>query len=225
MRRVSVFSSVVRIAVATAAAVVLNHSSAQAQTLACGVALDKTALTVGVAEANWNINVTAAAACKWTASSDNSWLVVKSTMPTSAAGNGYAKVRAITNTTSATKRTGHFFVNGIVYTVTQGGCGTSCTGSAAFSPEAGRLTADVDRGGAPAVGLLGFCWPMADGRRLLRQKTGTRRRSRRRSGSRWRASTVASRPTGTGASRAPEEEPRTVFVRTTREYRDTRESP
>jgi len=33
---------------------------------------------------------------------------------------------------------------------------TSCTGSAAFSPEAGRLTADVDRGGAPAVGLLGL---------------------------------------------------------------------
>jgi endonuclease/exonuclease/phosphatase family metal-dependent hydrolase len=42
-------------------------------------------------------------------------------------GSGYAKVRAISNTVSAAKRTAHFFVNGAVYTVTQGGCGTACT--------------------------------------------------------------------------------------------------
>ena len=35
-------------------------------------------------------------------------------------------MRAVTNTVSASKRTGHFLVNGAVYTVTQGGCGTGC---------------------------------------------------------------------------------------------------
>jgi endonuclease/exonuclease/phosphatase family metal-dependent hydrolase len=48
-------------------------------------------------------------------------------MPASPMGNGYAKVRAVTNTLSPAKRTGHFFVNGVVYTVSQGGCGTTCT--------------------------------------------------------------------------------------------------
>jgi endonuclease/exonuclease/phosphatase family metal-dependent hydrolase len=95
---------------------------------ACAVTLDKTGLSVGTTEANWNVNVTAASTCKWSATSDASWLVVKSTLPTTATGNGYAKVRAITNTESASKRTGHFYVNGVVYTVSQGGCGTTCTG-------------------------------------------------------------------------------------------------
>ncbi|HEV8346735.1 MAG TPA: endonuclease/exonuclease/phosphatase family protein [Vicinamibacterales bacterium] len=126
------FRTFVQTALAVGTLMIVSQSTAQAQT--CGVALDKTALTVGVGEANWQINVTTAATCAWTATSDSSWLVVKSTVPTPAVGNGYAKVRAITNTTSPTKRTGHFFVNGIVYTVTQGGCGTSCTGTETPDP-------------------------------------------------------------------------------------------
>jgi endonuclease/exonuclease/phosphatase family metal-dependent hydrolase len=93
----------------------------------CAVSLDKSSLSVGSTEANWNINVTSATTCAWTATSDADWLVVKSTSPAVAKGNGYAKVRAVANTVSASKRTGHFYVNGVVYTVTQGGCGTACT--------------------------------------------------------------------------------------------------
>lgn len=95
----------------------------------CAVTLDKTAFSVGQTEGNWNINVTAASTCAWSATSDAAWLVVKSTVPSPAKGNGYAKVRAVANTESASKRTGHVFVNGVVYTVTQGGCGTGCAGT------------------------------------------------------------------------------------------------
>jgi endonuclease/exonuclease/phosphatase family metal-dependent hydrolase len=49
-------------------------------------------------------------------------------MPTAAAGNGYVKMRATTNTTSPGKRTGHVTINGTAYTVVQGGCGSTCTG-------------------------------------------------------------------------------------------------
>ena len=117
---------IVRTALAAAAALIVSHSTAQAQTASCGVVLDKTAFAVGSAEGNWSINVTTDAACAWSATSDSDWLVVKSTVPAVAAGNGYAKVRAVTNTTSAAKRIGHFFVNGVVYTVTQSGCGANC---------------------------------------------------------------------------------------------------
>jgi len=124
------FGKLARTALATAASVILSHLPAHAQAAAtCGIALDKTALSVGVGEANWNINVTTAATCAWSASSDSDWLVVKTTVPAVAAGNGYAKVRAVANTTAAAKRTGHFFVNGIIYTVTQSGCGTNCAGT------------------------------------------------------------------------------------------------
>lgn len=95
----------------------------------CAVTLDKTSLSVGTTEANWSINVATAATCAWQATSDADWLVVKSTVPSPSVGNGYAKVRAVSNTVSASKRTGHFSVNGVVYTVTQGGCGTSCAGT------------------------------------------------------------------------------------------------
>ena len=83
--------------------------------------LDKTSIYAGSNEANWIINVTApSTTCTWTAtSSDPSWLVVKSTVPTPPAGSGYVKVRAVTNT--CPKRTGYFIVGGVVYTVTQGG--------------------------------------------------------------------------------------------------------
>src|SRR6185295_17628863 len=121
---------IARTALAAAAALIVSHSTAQAQTASCGVVLDKTALSVGAGEANWNINVTTDAACAWSAASDSDWLVVKSTMPASAAGNGYVKVRAVTNTTSAAKRIGHFFVNGVVYTVSQSGCGANCAPTA-----------------------------------------------------------------------------------------------
>ena len=93
----------------------------------CPVTLDKSSLSVGQTEANWSVNVTAAAACAWSATSDADWLVVKSTSPATATGNGYAKVRAVANTVSSAKRTAHFFVNGVVFTVSQGGCGTACT--------------------------------------------------------------------------------------------------
>ena len=101
---------------------------------ACSVGLDKIALSVGSGQADWSINVTAASTCAWTATSDASWLVVKSTVPAPAIGTGYAKVRAVANTVSSSKRTGHFTINGAVYTVTQSGCGTSCTGTPAPTP-------------------------------------------------------------------------------------------
>jgi len=123
MRRRTIFGKFLQITVA-AAATIVSHGTAQAQT--CGVVLDKAAMYFGVNEANWIINVAADAACVWMATSDSDWLVVKSTMPAIAAGNGYAKVRAVTNTTSRFRRTGHFFVNGILYTVTQDGCGANC---------------------------------------------------------------------------------------------------
>jgi endonuclease/exonuclease/phosphatase family metal-dependent hydrolase len=132
MRRKTRISKLLQTALAAAAAAIVSHGTAQAQT--CGVALDKAAMIVGANEANWSVNVTAPAACAWTATSDSDWLIVKSTMPAIAAGNGYAKVRAVTNTTSPAKRTGHFFVNGVVYTVTQSGCGTSCTSTPPPAP-------------------------------------------------------------------------------------------
>ena len=48
--------------------------------------------------------------------------MVKSTFPTAqpVSGSGYVKVRAVINTTGV-RRVGHFIINGIVYTVTQGG--------------------------------------------------------------------------------------------------------
>ena len=110
--------------------------------------LDKTAFTVGAGEANWNINVTADAACAWTATSDSDWLVVKSTMPALAAGNGYAKIRAVANLTTPAKRVGHVTVNSLTYTVTQGGCGTSCTGSTP-PPQAQPLADKVRVAGTP----------------------------------------------------------------------------
>jgi len=88
----------------------------------CGtVTLDSTSKTVGGAEANWVITVTAPnTTCTWTATSDADWLVVKSTTPTAApvAGSGTVKVRAVANTTGAS-RTGHFTINGVTYTVKQ----------------------------------------------------------------------------------------------------------
>jgi endonuclease/exonuclease/phosphatase family metal-dependent hydrolase len=100
----------------------------------CPVALDKAALSVGSGQADWSIYVTAASTCAWTATSDADWLVVKSTVPTPAVGNGYAKVRAVANTVSSSKRIGRVAVNGVVYTVTQGGCGTTCTGTPTVPP-------------------------------------------------------------------------------------------
>jgi endonuclease/exonuclease/phosphatase family metal-dependent hydrolase len=101
---------------------------------ACPVSLDKSSSSVGQTEANWSIIVTTAATCAWTATSDADWLVVKSTSPAVPAGNGYAKMRAVTNTVSSSKRTGHVSINGVAYTVTQGGCGTSCTGTPVVTP-------------------------------------------------------------------------------------------
>jgi len=91
-----------------------------AGTACAAIVLDRTALYVGAGEANWIIHVTApTATCTWTATSDADWLIVKSTNPTPPFGNGYVKVRAVTNTRP--KRVGHFLIGGIVFTVTQGG--------------------------------------------------------------------------------------------------------
>jgi phosphatidylserine/phosphatidylglycerophosphate/cardiolipin synthase-like enzyme len=90
----------------------------------CAVTLDRTSIVVGAGEANWIIYVTTPdSTCTWTASADASWLVVKSTSPTAmpVSGNGYVKVRAVTN--AGPRRIGHFTVNGMVYTVTQGAGG------------------------------------------------------------------------------------------------------
>jgi len=91
---------------------------------ACGaVTLDATSKNVGAKEANWVITVTAPdSTCTWSAVSDADWLVVKSTTPTvmPVAGSGTIKVRAVANTTGAA-RTGHITVNGVTYTVRQGG--------------------------------------------------------------------------------------------------------
>ncbi len=102
---------------------VTQEAAFTASTEPCPVTLDKTSLSVGSAEANWTINVTAALDCAWIASADAAWLVVKSTGPTPqpVGGSGYVKVRALANTTA--RRTGHFVVNGVVYTVTQGAGG------------------------------------------------------------------------------------------------------
>jgi endonuclease/exonuclease/phosphatase family metal-dependent hydrolase len=107
--------------------VVLNVPAAQvADNAACAVTLDKSNQSVGVPEANWIINVVTASTCAWRAASDSDWLVVKSTVPATATGNGYAKVRAIANTKSPSKRAGHVTINNTIYTVSQGGCGTNC---------------------------------------------------------------------------------------------------
>jgi endonuclease/exonuclease/phosphatase family metal-dependent hydrolase len=85
----------------------------------CTFSLDKSLMYVGTLEANWIINVTASnSTCPWTATSDAAWLVVKSTVPAVPIGSGYAKVRAISNTTGAT-RVAHFTIAGQTYTVTQ----------------------------------------------------------------------------------------------------------
>ena len=102
-------------------------TTSTATTAVCPVTLDTTGISVGQTEANWSIIVTSAATCAWSATTDADWLVVKSTAPAPAVGNGYAKLRAVANTASASKRTGHVYVNGVVHTVSQGGCGTSCT--------------------------------------------------------------------------------------------------
>jgi endonuclease/exonuclease/phosphatase family metal-dependent hydrolase len=96
-------------------------------TAACPAAVDKTGLSVGQGEANWIINVSTAVDCAWVAASDAEWLIVKSTLPATPIGSGYAKVRAVANTVSSARRTGHFSINGVIYTVSQSGCGTSCS--------------------------------------------------------------------------------------------------
>jgi hypothetical protein len=106
--------------IAGAAYTVSQEAAPTAPGPTCTVTLDKTSMLVGAGEANWIIYVTAPdSTCRWTASADASWLVVKSTSPTPmpVSGNGYVKVRAVTNTGPG--RVGHFIVNGVVYTVTQ----------------------------------------------------------------------------------------------------------
>jgi len=102
----------------------VSQDAAPAGTTCATVALDKTSILVGAGEANWIINVTApSSTCTWTASADAAWLVVKSTSPTPmpVSGSGYVKVRAVTNTSA--RRVGHFIINGVEYTVTQGAGG------------------------------------------------------------------------------------------------------
>jgi hypothetical protein len=101
----------------------VSQAAAPAPGPACSVTLDKTSILVGGPEANWTIVVTAPdSTCTWTASSDSTWLVVRSTLPTAmpVSGSGSARVRATINT-GGVRRVGHFIINGVVYTVTQTG--------------------------------------------------------------------------------------------------------
>jgi hypothetical protein len=83
------------------------------------VALDRTSYYAGGPEANWTITVSApTSSCTWAATSDSSWLVVKSTTPTPPAGNGIVSVQATSNTTGVF-RVGRFTIGGTVYTVSQ----------------------------------------------------------------------------------------------------------
>jgi len=98
----------------------------------CSVTLDSESTIIGAGtpgtatSATWYINVTSGA-CTWTAKSDTAWLEVKD--PSTAVyvhqtdvsftGSNAVKVHALTN--SGPKREGHFLINGVVYTVTQGG--------------------------------------------------------------------------------------------------------
>ena len=109
--------------IAGAAYTVSQAAAPPAPGPACSVTLDKTSILVGGPEANWTIIVTAPdSTCTWAASSDSSWLVVKSTSPTAmpVSGSGSVKVRATINT-GGPRRVGHFIINGVVYTVTQTG--------------------------------------------------------------------------------------------------------
>lgn len=81
--------------------------------------LDRTSFYSGASESNWTIVVSApTSTCTWTAVSDSSWLVVKSTTPAPPAGNGSVAVRAVTNTTHVF-RVGRITIGGLVYTVSQ----------------------------------------------------------------------------------------------------------
>ncbi|MCU1385943.1 MAG: hypothetical protein JWL71_4640 [Acidobacteria bacterium] len=111
------------ITVGTASLSVTQDPAAAAPpTAACAtVTLDAAAKTVGGAEANWVITVTAPnSTCTWTATADSSWLVVKSTTPTAmpVAGSGTVKVRAAANTTGVA-RSGVFTIDGVSYAVNQ----------------------------------------------------------------------------------------------------------
>jgi endonuclease/exonuclease/phosphatase family metal-dependent hydrolase len=122
----SILTRTLRTATMAAALFIGSLSAASAQTAACPVALSAPSMYVGVGEANWSIGVTAAASCAWSVSSQSDWLVVRATTPAVVVGAGSFKLRAVANTTSAAKRTGRVSINGALYTVTQGGCGSSC---------------------------------------------------------------------------------------------------
>jgi hypothetical protein len=101
-------------------AVVTTNATPPPLGSACtGVVLSGTSFYSGASEANWTIGVTApTATCTWSAVSDSSWLVVRSTIPSPPAGSGSVKVRTSINDTGVS-RSGHFTIGGVVYTVKQ----------------------------------------------------------------------------------------------------------
>jgi hypothetical protein len=114
------FASAALVAIATGQDLHSMPYATDGETACAATVLDRTAMYVGAVEANWIIHVTAPSpTCTWTATSDASWLIVKSTNPYPPAGSGYVKVRAITNISR--RRVGHFLIGGIVFTVTQEG--------------------------------------------------------------------------------------------------------
>jgi phosphatidylserine/phosphatidylglycerophosphate/cardiolipin synthase-like enzyme len=89
-------------------------------TVCPSVMLGASAFYVGGPEGNWSIAVTTPdSACTWSAVSDADWLIVKSPISSVPSGSGIVKLRAVTNIGS--KRQGHVLINGVVYSVTQGG--------------------------------------------------------------------------------------------------------
>jgi hypothetical protein len=85
----------------------------------CGaVTLDRPSYYAGGREANWSVGVATSPTCSWNAVSDSTWLIVKSTTPSPAIGNGSVAVEAVTNTTGIF-RTGHLTIGGTIFTVWQ----------------------------------------------------------------------------------------------------------
>jgi len=118
-------------ATATFDHVAITPASPSPPSGSCPVTLQTQSTIVGAGtpgtatSATWYIHV-GADACTWTARSDVDWLEIKNPAgvyvhltDVSFTGTTDMKVHALTN--AGPKRVGHFLINGVAYTVTQGG--------------------------------------------------------------------------------------------------------
>jgi YVTN family beta-propeller protein len=88
----------------------------------CSYSLSSTSASLGSGGGSGSVNVTAPGGCGWQASSDSSWLTIQSGF--SGSGNGVVGFSVAGNSATIT-RTGHLFVGGDTFTVTQTGVGFS----------------------------------------------------------------------------------------------------